>query len=140
MRKIITFVLIFVIFLSSAAIAENDSVVGAWYAYLEPSSFPDPDTLGDYSRAVIIFVFTEDGTIQRLELDYAASNVEFTDSGIIGKWEKSDNVYYTSVVGVGKEKIIFEDGVLYASLFNNKTFFGLRKMEVFDAYYNVLIK
>lgn len=140
MKKAITIILFCSFLLCSTSIAENADVVGAWYANIESDSFPDPDSMEDITRAIMIATFTETGEIHLLEVDYRGTKAELTDLGIVGKWEKVGNDYYTSVVAVGKEKVIFEDGLLYASLFNNKTYFGLRKMEPFDAYYNILIK
>lgn len=137
MKRLLSVLLILLISCGSAL---SEDVVGVWYANIDPSLAPDPSSMDNITHAIMICVFEESGEIIVSEVDYKGTKAEFTESGTIGKWEKEGNTFYTSIIAVGKDKVIFEDGMLYASIFNDKTYIGMRRMEPFDFYYNILRK
>lgn len=137
MKRLLSVLLILLISCGSAL---SEDVVGVWYANIDPSLAPDPSSMDNITHAIMICVFEESGEIIVSEVDYKGTKAEFIESGTIGKWEKEGNTFYTSIIAVGKDKVIFEDGMLYASIFNDKTYIGMRRMEPFDFYYNILRK
>ena len=134
MKKLITIILVLALLLPAAALSEQDPIVGTWYLYVSIPGSPMEGEITDYDSAVSLLVFSEEGKIYFLELDFAGSNL--TDNGLktIGKWEKKESGYELSIVSVGISDALIRDGNLYAAIFSTELYMMYRKMEPFNFY------
>ena len=143
MKKLLCVLLLFTM-LCPAAICEEsepDPIVGCWYVCAE---FIDEITISgyeDYVRFVQILSFEENGTISRIEVDYAKGKQDVLGPANIGKWSRiSDGQYSLSIIALGTEKASIIDGNLYAIAAAKDVYFCYHKMTNFDWYNDMFSK
>lgn len=119
----------------------DNPILGGWYMFLRSKDLPSDPSLENVAQAVMIVTFEENGNITFSELDYNKDgSISTNEPSAVGKWEKDGSDYVSSILTVGKDKMFFENDLLYIMLFNSSTYVGLRKMEPMDVYTNIYRK
>ena len=137
MKKLITIILILALAVQCVAYAEDDSIVGYWYFYVDRDAYPEyMANLGDYDYVLIAYFFSKDGVVFLLENDIKGGSS--TPSFIsCGKWEQSeDGKYSAQMIGLGTCEITVKDNNdMYLSLpQSNNIKMRLRRMFQFNPY------
>lgn len=135
-------IICFIVLTCSFGVGETENpILGGWYIFMNTADLPSDPSLDTIAHAIIIVTFEENGNITSGEIDYCKDGtIETREPTSIGKWNKDGSDYVSSIVAIGKDKMFFENDLLYVMLFNNSTYVGLRKMDPFDPYTNIYIK
>lgn len=140
-RLILILIICCIVACNTLGISEEDPILGGWYVFINASDLPSSPSIDAVAHAIMVVTFEENGNITFGEVDYGKDgSIAINEPTSIGKWERNGTEYSSSIVTVGKDKMFFEGDLLYVMLFNNSTYVGLRKMEVFDPYTNIYRK
>lgn len=140
MKKLISLTLVMLLLPFSAlcATSSENPILGGWYVFMDTADLPSDPSIENATHAIIIVTFEENGNITHVEIDYNKDGTfNFVGPELVGKWEKDGNDYYSSIIAVAKEKMFFEDDILYIMLYNDSSYCGFRKMETLDVYHNI---
>ena len=142
MKKLIALLLILIMILPAASLAEDrDPIVGCWYMYYEKESFPElAETYNNNDYIIMVLIFTGDGTILTNETDIkdkAGTPVTYS----AGKWQKNGSSYKFSIIGIGQGLIEIENDciLLQPSEYQN-IFMKFRKLVPFDPYSDYIFR
>lgn len=142
MKKLLTIILIIALALPAAALADSDPIVGSWYMYMDVKTFPELKNLYmDSDYFIMIFNFMENGTILAHEI-VITDNVSTPNTYPAGKWEKDENGYKYSIIGVGQNRILLENGYLYLKSGDNEynIYMKFSPLEKFNPYVDFITK
>ena len=109
MKRLITIILILALIIPAAAIADDrDPIVRAWYMYYNKFDAPEMESaFKGMDQQSGIYFFYEDGVIYISSI--AISGKEGTPGYVsCGKWEKVNDKYIVSIVGIGQGDAIIE--------------------------------
>lgn len=135
MRKLITVILVLALLLPALALAEQDPIVGYWYAYYDGAVYPEfMQSFGNYDSAISLYYFAENGSIILLENDMKDGSATPTFTSC-GKWEKKLFSYNFSIIGLGEGTIELQtDTMKIAPSSYNGMKMTLRKIISFNPY------
>ena len=119
---------------------DPDPIIGVWYLCVDINDTTTELIEKGYTYSISILQFSADGQIVGSSVDFKPGSGESQTPSYLGKWEKDGNQYKTSLIGNGIDKAFFEDGVLYVAIFNQTQYYGFRKMQNFDIYWNIIKK
>lgn len=111
MKKLVAVVLLLALIAPAAALADHDPIVGSYYALQDYILYPEVSPADNIDMIIMVLTFYEDGTIMNTENDISGKTGT-TSFNSIGKWEKTDNGYIVSLIGLGEGKAIVEDDAI----------------------------
>lgn len=143
MKRFFLFILVLLLFPFSSFSESADPIVGCWYLFFDCKELNEiiPESFDkDYTYALIMLVFNENGNILGTEIEYTLSTGKSGNTAYLGKWEKDGSNYKTSFFANGVEKAWFEDDLLYICILNSSQYYGFHKMQTLDLYNNIYNK
>jgi len=136
LKKLIIAILVLALVLPAAAMAEDqDPIIGCWYFLFDKRAYPEIGSLFDNADiSLSIYSFSQNGII--MSADTTVVGEEGTQRYIVaGRWEKKDNKYQYSILGVGEGEMIIEDDQLFFSVQDLQGYYMiLRRMVPFNPY------
>ena len=120
MKRLITIILILALIIPAAAIADDrDPIVRAWYMYYNKFDAPEMESaFKGMDQQSGIYFFYEDGVIYISSI--AISGKEGTPGYVsCGKWEKVNDKYIVSIMGIGQGDAIIEGDNLLINIQDN---------------------
>lgn len=117
MKKLIAVILILVILLPAAVLAEErDPIVGIWYLCVDVTLYPELS--GAYNGKDLLFDiynFMPDGPVMAAGLEQTGQKGE-TSFQPTGRWEKEEDHYLLKVLNYGNTIIYVKGDLLYLKL------------------------
>ena len=133
MKKIIAAALVIAMFLSTAALAEQDPIVNSWYMLYSKALVPEfADSFQGCDLIIAVYSFMEDGTIIGTENDIKDGVSTPLGRGV-GKWEKDLFGYKYSIIGLGSGEAKIKNNALYLKT-SAGPYLIFRKMEPYNPY------
>ena len=131
MKRTLSLVLALAIALAVPALAladDPDHIVGLWYIAGGTESIRAhmDAQWGDVVYIVMLILCEADGTIRMYEFDFTSTGCIPADSGVYGRWTKTNGVYSATTFAVGEH-----------TLYLNATSGELRMMLAPGVYYNL---
>lgn len=112
MKKLITIILIMVMILPAAALADQDPVVGTWYTYT--GVVEDPEIRKQAYYELSTFTFTEDGNVFASTYDISAEGITTAkDYKVIGLWTNENGHYYVNIGMTGAVEVSFDNDDMF---------------------------
>jgi len=135
MRKLITITLILALLIPAAALADDqDPIIGCWYLYYDAYIYPEfASTYGNVESEVSIYYFLPNGSIMLLDNPIKGESSTPTYSGC-GRWQKTDNGYTYSLVGLGEGDARITDNGVELQLPGSTVYMVMRSLIPFNPY------
>ena len=141
MKKLLSLLLIISLLIPVFAFADDpDPIVGCWYVCLDTKDTTQEFVDQGYVFSTMVFAFTSDGSILAQSTDYKINSGESKGVYVIGKWEKSNGEYQTSVYAVGVNEAKVDSEMMAACLLSNGQYIILRRMVLFNPYTEIYRK
>ena len=119
MKKLLVIILAVALILPAAALMEErDPIIGAWYMFVDTTLYPE--IKGAYNNNDFIYdvyFFTAEGSIYMLDMNMKGSDSNATVT-VAGRWQKSNDKYIASIVGIGENELMLEGDTIILDLSN----------------------
>lgn len=135
MKKLIAVIMILILVVPAAALADRDPIVGSWYFLYDKSVYPElASSFGNADVSFSVYWFTESGTIMSTDLSATGTTGE-ASFATAGRWSKADYGYTYSIIAIGEGTVLLDDDRILLSLQSVDNYYmAMPRMVPFNPY------